>query len=252
MDWIIGGTKDSRDFINILSEDKNIDLKNIILTTASDYGKKLAEESGVYAMSLPMNEEQMKIFISEYSIKRIFDLSHPYAQEVSLNAMRAAESQKIEYFRFERENLGYKNSIDFTSAEEMARFIAKLEGNILVTLGSNNIHEFKNLKNLENIYFRILPVSESIEKAEKAGIKAKNIIGIQGPFSKEFNKAIYKNYNIKYVVTKESGATGGEAEKMEAAYEMGVVPLVLKRPKIQYTWVTCEMKKIREKFKEGY
>ena len=134
----------------------------------------------------------------------------------------------------------------------MARFIAKLEGNILVTLGSNNIHEFKNLKNLENIYFRILPVSESIEKAEKAGIKAKNIIGIQGPFSKEFNKAIYKNYNIKYVVTKESGATGGEAEKMEAAYEMGVVPLVLKRPKIQYTWVTCEMKKIREKFKEGY
>ena len=45
MDWVIGGTKDSRDFIKLLSE-KNINLKNIILTTVSDYGKKLAEESG--------------------------------------------------------------------------------------------------------------------------------------------------------------------------------------------------------------
>ena len=33
MDWIIGGTKDSRDFIKLLSE-KNINLKNIILTLA--------------------------------------------------------------------------------------------------------------------------------------------------------------------------------------------------------------------------
>ena len=38
MDWIIGGTKDSRDFIeSILKQNKN----NIIVTTATPYGKKL-------------------------------------------------------------------------------------------------------------------------------------------------------------------------------------------------------------------
>lgn len=251
MDWIIGGTKDSRDFIKKLSEDKKIDLKNIVLTTASDYGKKLAEESGVIVKSQSMNKEQMKLFISEYSIKRIFDLSHPYAIEVSSNAMNVAEESGKKYFRFERENLNYENSVDFIKIEEMVKFLENLDGNILITLGSNNIEKFRGVKNIENMYFRILPVKDSIEKLEKVEIKAKNIIGLQGPFSKEFNKAIYKNYNIKYVVTKESGVTGGELEKIEAAYETNVIPIVLKRPEIKYKWVTNDMNKIIEEFKRG-
>lgn len=252
MDWIIGGTKDSRDFINILSKDKNINLKNIILTTVSDYGKRLVEESGIITKSQAMNEEEMEEFILKNKIKRVFDLSHPYALEVSSNAMSVAEKTGINYFRFERENLNYKNSLDFVDIDEMIKFIEKLDGNILVTLGSNNIEKFKNLENLENIYFRILPVTDSIKKLENINIKAKNIIGIQGPFSKEFNIAIYKNYNIKYLITKESGITGGEKEKIEAAYETKVIPIVLKRPNIKYKWVTYDINEIIEKFKEGY
>ncbi len=290
MDWIIGGTKDSRDFIKLLSE-KNINLKNIILTTVSDYGKKLAEESSVAVKSGAMNKDEMKIFVSQYNIERIFDFSHPYALEVSKNAMETARDTGKKYFRFERKNLEndcisfektdelikyletlkgnilitlgtnsiheFKNlknieniyfrilpvkistgkkyfrferknlendCISFDKTDELIKYLETLKGNILITLGTNNIHEFKNLKNIENMYFRILPVKISIEKAENIGIKAKNIIGLQGPFSKEFNTAIYKNYEIKYVVTKESGDTGGELEKLQAAYETGVIP----------------------------
>lgn len=244
MDWVIGGTKDSRDFIKLLSE-KNINLKNIILTTASDYGKKLAEESGVIVKSGAMDKDEMKKFILENNIDKVFDFSHPYAVEVSKNAMKAAEETGKKYFRFERESLE-NCCISFTEIKELVKYLETLKGNILITLGTNNIHEFKNLKNLENIYFRILPVKISTEKAENAGIKAKNIIGLQGPFSKEFNTAIYKNYKIKYVVTKESGDTGGESEKIEAAQETGVIPIVLKRPKIKYSWVTENMEKILE------
>lgn len=242
MDWIIGGTKDSRDFIQLLSE-KNIDLKNIILTTVSDYGKKLIEESGVAVKSGAMNKDEMKTFVSQYNIERIFDFSHPYALEVSKNAMETARETGKKYFRFERENLK-NNCISFDKTDELIKYLETLKGNILITLGTNNIHEFKNLKNIENIYFRILPVKISIEKAENAGIKAKNIIGLQGPFSKEFNIAIYKNYEIKYVVTKESGDTGGELEKLQAAYEIGVTPIILKRPKIEYPWVAENMEEI--------
>lgn len=248
MDWIIGGTKDSRDFIDILKKsDENID--DIIITTVSEYGKKLVENAGVQIHTGAMNEEQMKKFVSEKSIKRIFDFSHPYAVEVSKNAMKAAENMELKYFRFERELLKYENSVNFYETDELVKFLETLKGNILVTLGSNNIEKFRDIKNLENIYFRVLPVTESIKKLEDTGIKAKNIIGLQGPFSKEFNKAVYKNYNIRYVVTKESGSTGGELEKIEAAYETGAVPVVLKRPEIKYLWVSSDIKKLAEKFK---
>lgn len=50
---------------------KNINLKNIILTTVSDYGKKLAEESGAAVKSGAMNKDEMKIFVSQYNIERI-------------------------------------------------------------------------------------------------------------------------------------------------------------------------------------
>jgi len=39
---------------------------------------------------------------------------------------------------------------------QIIEYVENLEGNILVTLGSNNVPLFKDLKNLSNIYFRIL------------------------------------------------------------------------------------------------
>ena len=57
MDWIIGGTKDSRDFIeSILKQNKN----NIIVTTATPYGKKLLEEYPIDVLVKPMDIDEMR------------------------------------------------------------------------------------------------------------------------------------------------------------------------------------------------
>ena len=170
----------------------------------------------------------------------IIDTIHPITKE----KIRHSESTKLKVIEESKRKNLENDCISFDKTDELIKYLETLKGNILITLGTNSIHEFKNLKNIENIYFRILPVKISIEKAENAGIKAKNIIGLQGPFSKEFNMAVYKNYEIKYVVTKESGDTGGELEKLQAAYETGVIPIILKRPKIEYPWVTEDMEEI--------
>ena len=51
----------------------------------------------------------------------------------------------------------------------------------------------------------------------------KNIICMQGPFSKAFNCALIRELDIKYLVTKCTGKNGGFTEKTEAAKENGVV-----------------------------
>lgn len=239
MDWIIGGTKDSRDFIeNIINQSNN---KDFIITVATDYGKKLLENYKIDVLVKPMTSEEMTNFIIENKIERIFDMSHPYAKDVSKNAILAAQENKIKYFRFERKNLNenlLNNNLYFENISDIINFISNISENILVTLGSNQIENFKELNNLNNIYFRILPTKIAIEKLENCGILAKNIIAIQGPFSKEFNSAILKNYNIKYLITKESGTTGGELEKLQSAQENNVTTLILKRPSISYPWIT--------------
>jgi len=57
---------------------------------------------------------------------------------------------------------------------------------------------------------------------------------MQGPFSREVNKALIKSFNIKYLVTKNSGEEGGIKEKIEAAEERGIKIIILDKPKVDY------------------
>lgn len=231
MIWVIGGTKDSRDFI------ESFPFKNkLVVTTATEYGGKLLESiEDIKVLCKRMTLDEMNIFLKEYEIEKIVDLSHPYAEEVSKNAIESANQNKKEYIRFERENLEHeKEYVGFENLDELIEYVSNLTENILVTLGSNNIHRFKDLKNLSNIYFRILPKWDMVKKVEDLGILPKNIIAMQGPFSKELNIAMMKQLNIKYLVSKQGGDTGGEREKIEATKEIGATSILLSRPKIIY------------------
>ena len=51
-----------------------------------------------------------------------------------------------------------------------------------------------------------------------------------GPFSKELNLAIIRQYGIGALVTKASGGAGGFWDKVEAAREAGCALVVVERP----------------------
>jgi len=58
------------------------------------------------------------------------------------------------------------------------------------------LHTLTNKLKKNNLFIRILPTAASIQNAEKLEYLPKNIIAMQGPFSKEMNVAILKNYKI--------------------------------------------------------
>ena len=62
------------------------------------------------------------------------------------------------------------------------------------------------------------------------GICGKQIIAMQGPFSALMNEAMIHQYHISYLVTKESGVSGGYGEKLEAARRAGIQVFVIGRP----------------------
>lgn len=253
MDWIIGGTKDSRNFIEKILKTENFS-KDFIVTVVTEYGKKLLEDYNINVLVKAMDKNQMEKFILSNSIDRVFDFSHPYAANVSENIIEISKKLNIEYYRFQREDIEktniQNNFLYFSNIQEIIDYIKNISENILVTLGSNQIESFSILLNLKNIYFRILPTKVSVEKLENSNIMAKNIIALQGPFSKEFNKAIFKNYNIKYLITKESGNIGGELEKLESAIEENIKVLILKRPLLNYPWITSDINQIIKVYQE--
>ena len=94
MIWVIGGTKDSRDFLEKFVEYEN----DIIVSTATEYGTKLIENLPVKTSSEKMDKEAMLKFVENNKITKVIDTSHPYAFEVSKNAMEVAEEKKYSVF----------------------------------------------------------------------------------------------------------------------------------------------------------
>lgn len=235
MIWVIGGTSESIEFFKYISS-HNIS-KQFLVTVISDYSKELIKEidSNIEVFVGRLDLAGMENFLFEKKIEKIIDLSHPYAKEVTKNAVNTAKKLKIPYFRFQRESYEFntneiKDSRFCNSVEEIVELVNKLDGNILVTLGGNCIEKFKDVKNMRNIYFRILPDYNVIKKCFEIGVLPKNIIALQGPFSKAMNKVIIEDYNISHLVTKNSGINGGEREKIEACIETKCNLIFLKRP----------------------
>jgi precorrin-6A/cobalt-precorrin-6A reductase len=106
-----------------------------------------------------------------------------------------------------------KEKVYITAAEECKKY-----DSIFLTVGSKNLEKFRVLWEIgKKVTVRVLPSSSAIKKCEDLGLKPKDVIAMEGPFTKELNYQMFKERNAEVVVTKESGIVGGVLEKFEAA-----------------------------------
>lgn len=244
---VLGGTKDGRDISrNILDMGYKV-----IVTVTTEYGQELlGKEDRMKVYCYKLEESSFKDIVNKEKIKIIVDATHPYATEISKLAMSISNQMDIPYMRFERKGIHHGDVIEVNDFEEAVEYLKYTKGNIMLTTGSKNLDIFaKNLEK-ERLYARVLPTSNVIERCEGLGINAGHIIGIQGPFDKELNKSLFNQYNIDYMVTKESGNTGGTSEKIQGAIELGIKVVLVKRPKIVYRNTFCDLDKLIKKIKE--
>ena len=228
---VLSGTKDGRMIIEKL-------IKNnfkVLATTATEYGGSLIDQDmNVTIISQRLTQSEIEEIIDEKQIECVIDATHPYAKLISENAIRSCNNKAIPYIRYERSTTNINNVSRFKTYGETIEFLNTTQGNILLTIGSNNLKCFSAINRKDRIYARVLPTIDAISKCEEIGLIPKQILALQGPFSIELNKAIYKEYDIKHVVTKDSGTIGGTDEKAAAAIDIGVNIVLIERPEIDY------------------
>jgi precorrin-2 dehydrogenase/sirohydrochlorin ferrochelatase/precorrin-6A/cobalt-precorrin-6A reductase len=101
----------------------------------------------------------------------------------------------------------------------------------LLAIGSKELEPFTHIENYaQRFSVRILPMTDSLEKALALGFHGPNIICMQGPFDEEMNAATLKMTGAKFLVTKDSGEAGGFEAKVSAALSLGCEVIVIARP----------------------
>ena len=184
-----------------------------------------------------MDEGEMEELIRSETPHLVVDATHPYAKAVTENIVRAAGNTGTEYMRVVRDSYDSAGG-DAVYAETLEEAIAWLkahpEGRILAATGSKELDKYAEIPDYRSrVYARVLSTAESVMKAAALGFEGKNLIAMQGPFSIEMNKALIRQYDIRYMVTKESGSTGGYADKIEACRETGITPVIIGRPDVE-------------------
>ena len=207
-----------------------------IVCVATGYGELVMEQSSFADVRTGRltGLEMYDLIKAEGS--KVFDATHPYAAEVSRNiltACRAADKEYVRILRRESSELFPVNADIhvFGSASECAAALAGTEGNILLTTGSKDLGIYASSEQVrDRIYARVLPTRESIALCEDAGLSGKHVIAMQGPFSMETDLAIIRQFDIKTLVTKSSGTSGGTPDKIRAAAAAGARIFLIGRP----------------------
>ena len=228
---IFAGTTEGRK----LSESLAASGINHTLCVATEYGEIVLKENSFMTVHRGrMDEEQIREFIQNGKFEAVVDATHPYANIVTNNIKSAMEEMNIPYLRLKRElNTSQKeeNVTYFETNEACAKELEEIQGNILLTIGSKELKKYCVSEDVKNrLFVRVLPGMESLSLCMEQGIKGKQIIAMQGPFTTEMNEAMIRQYGISCLITKQSGTSGGYYEKLEAAKKTGISVFVIGHP----------------------
>jgi precorrin-6A/cobalt-precorrin-6A reductase len=225
MIWIIGGTTETRQLVELL----NAQAIEYLVTVATDSGRAmLPEETPVLVARL--DAAAMQALLRTHAITAVADVSHPYAAAVSANARQACKLCQIPYFRYVRPQTEIRGARWAASLEDCLNMLKTLTGGVFFTTGSTQVREFEQVRGSNRFVYRVLPTPESIAECLRQGVLRRDVVALMGPVSVALNVALFAEYQAAYVVMKNSGQAGGTPEKLRACEQLGITPIIIGRP----------------------
>lgn len=223
---LFAGTSEGRQLSEYLSY-HNFDFS---VCVATDYAKEYLSNN-IDVITGRKNFNEIKELISSRGYSLVLDATHPYADVVTENIKKATDTLKVKYLRVLRDTQPLDDiCIEFQDVYQVVDYLNSNDGNILLTTGTKNLKDFVSVKNYqERIFARILDNSQSYQDGKAFGYK--NIILNTGACDLNTNLSHIEKSKAKYLVTKESGITGGFIEKIQACKIKQVIPIVISRPK---------------------
>ncbi|WP_027409803.1 precorrin-6A reductase [Anoxybacteroides tepidamans] len=238
---VLAGTSDARQLALEIQQAGY----NVMATVVTEHAAEQLQHAGLSVHLGRLTAEQLTKLIYMKQAKAVVDASHPFAEEASKNAIKAANDANVPYIRYERKSVpvDYERVTFVDSYEEAAELAATKKGVVMLTTGSKTLHIFaKKLLHLPDVRIiaRMLPRKDNMEKCEELKFPQENIVAMQGPFTQELDTALFRHFGVTLLVTKESGKVGFVDEKIAAAEELGIETIVIRRPTIQYDTIYSE------------
>jgi len=171
-------------------------------------------------------------FIKENNISAILDVTHPYAQNMSHQAVVSSNNVKIPCWRFHRHPWQVESGDDWQMFESWQALLLAIKGkkSVFFSVGQLPVNTINVLNQYAKDGQKQL-LRTAVDSTVSLPGDMKFIKGI-GPFDQQSEMDLLVKNSVDCLVSKNSGGTSTQ-QKIVAARELGVPVYMLQRPMLE-------------------
>ncbi|HEY9748597.1 MAG TPA: cobalt-precorrin-6A reductase [Allocoleopsis sp.] len=191
----------------------------IDLSSGRDIKMRMGGFGGIAGLTEYLQKQQIDVLI---------DATHPFAAQISFNAVAAAIESKIPHLMLMRptwQPMPGDRWIEVASNEAAVTILPNLGQRIFLTIGRQELATFAALQNL---WFLMRMVDSP---APDASLPPGELLLERGPFDLQTERSLLQKYHIEVIVSKNSGGDATYA-KIVAARELGLPVVMVQRPPV--------------------
>lgn len=167
-------------------------------------------------------------YLRDNSITHVIDATHPFAAQMSRNAVAACAQTGVPLVALTRAPWVAQAGDAWTHVPDIAGAVAALEGRarrVMLAVGRMHLVEFA--PNPQHFYLLRLVDAPDMPP----DFPDHHVLVSRGPFTTDADMALMRAHKIDLVVSKNSGGTGAYA-KIEAARALGLPVVMIDRPSL--------------------
>jgi precorrin-6A/cobalt-precorrin-6A reductase len=171
--------------------------------------------------------EGLARYLREERISHLINATHPFAAQMSMNAVAAAGHAGTPLLRLLRPAWTARHDDRWEMARhaaEAADLCRREGGRIFLTLGTGELEAFAGI---HNAHFLV----RIVDAPDRLPLRDYRVVTARGPFSLAGELQLLAQHHIGLVVAKNSGGAATYA-KIEAARQLGLPVIMIERPAI--------------------
>ncbi|MDE4174920.1 cobalt-precorrin-6A reductase [Phaeobacter sp. PT47_59] len=167
-------------------------------------------------------------YLQSEGITHVIDATHPFAAQMSANAVYACDLAGVDLCALERPAWQAQAGDDWRHVDSLAEAAAALPdagARVFLAIGKQNLAAFAGKP--ENHYLlRLVDPPEAALPLPDTSVEI-----ARGPFDAAGDRALMQAHGITHVVSKNAGGSGAAA-KVEAARDLGLPVIMIARPEV--------------------
>lgn len=179
-------------------------------------------------------------YLRDGSITHMIDATHPFAAQMSRNAVDASQIAAVPLIALERRPWVAGPGDRWTHVPDIEAAVTALGDSprrVFLAIGRQTLDSFARAPQHHYLLRLVDPPTDALPLPDAQAIIAR------GPFDVAGDLALLRDHRIDVIVAKNAGGTGAEA-KLIAARDMGLPVILIDRPKIPARHIAGEVAEV--------